>query len=372
MPQYYLDRYFVPEDKDIYDMLATCGTSQDKLWTYARNYGILFASTEPRTRMMDAISRFPVDRYKLLELFQLNSTKDREEKFSTKKVEVDASVERLNAAVAAVQEKRSAAEREEYKFEHPAPDVINVKVAYKEPDLSRAEAIQTREKELTIQLVRKDGKLTIRHHSNEKATAVVADIIKGLETLTQSKPKVRALDFTGIKDPKLRTRFFTDLSRKLEGFERQDVPTLKMYRLNAEKSDSAEEEAQEEAAAQVKRMFMAGTDLMKSPEYAELEKRGFFISAISWISEHQADERMHFEFSAEFTNPDAPVDVKYGCSGKYMRNEEGTLKSYKSSLSAIERDSLHGILDAAAFTLYDEISSPEKPPSGDGNTDKMA
>lgn len=355
MPQYYLDRYFVPDDKDIYDMLKACGTSHDKLWMFARGYGVLFASSEPREPMIDALSRLPVDRRKLEELFQLNSSKDRDEKYSTKNVAVSATLERISGVINTVREGRADEQREEYKIEHPSPGVINIKVGYKEPDYSRAEAIQTREKEVTIQVIQGDGKLKIRHHSNGKAEEVVREIIAKLELATEAKAPISKLDFSGIKDPRIRTRFFQELSQKLAGHVRQDVPTLKVYRLNRQPAESEDEEEEKVVVAEVKRMFMSGIDVMQSPEYLELEKRGFFISAISWTSEHQADPREHYEFSAEFTNPEDPLDIKYGCLGKYARSDDGTLKKNRTTLSAIERDVLLGLLDSTAFTIYDGI-----------------
>lgn len=357
MPQYYLDRFFVPDDKDIFDMLKACGTSHDKLWAFARGYGVLFSSTEPREPMIDALSRLPVDRRKLEELFLLNSSKDRDEKYSTKNVAITATPERVSAVIGTVRDTRAAAQREEYKLEQPAPGVINIKVAYKDPDYSRTEALQTREREVTIQVIQGgDGKLKIRHHSNGRAEEVVKDIISKLESATDTKAPVSKLDFSSIKDPKIRTKFFQDLSQKLTGHARQDVPSLKVYRLNRKATEADDEDEEEKAVvAEVKKMFMSGVDVMKSPEYLELEKRGFFISAITWTTEHQADSREHFEFSAEFTNPDNPLDIKYGCLGKYARNDDGTLKKYRTTLSAIERDALLGLLDSTAFALYDGI-----------------
>jgi hypothetical protein len=253
-----------------------------------------------------------------------------------------------------VREARANDQREEYKIEHPSPGVINIKVGYKEPDYSRAEAIQTREKEVTIQVIQADGKLKIRHHSNGKAEEVVREIIAKLELATEAKAPISKLDFSAIKDPKIRTRFFQQLSQKLAGHVRQDVPTLKVYRLNRQPTEPEDEE-EEKVVAEVKRMFMSGFDVMQSPEYLELEKRGFFISAISWTSEHQADPREHYEFSAEFTNPEDPLDIKYGCLGKYARSDDGTLKKNRTTLSAIERDALLGLLDSTAFTIYDGI-----------------
>jgi hypothetical protein len=286
----------------------------------------------------------------------LNSTKDRDEKFSTKSVASSATLDRITAVINTVRDARAVAKREEYKFEQPSPGVVNIKVGYKEPDYSRAEAIQTRDKEVIIQVIQIDGKLKIRHHSNGKAEEVVRDIISKLESATETKAPVSKLDFSGIKDPKIRTRFFQDLSQKLAGHVRQDVPTLKVYRLDREPDGRADAEEEEKiVVAQVKRMFMSGVDVTQSPEYLELEKRGFFISAISWTSEHQTDPREHYEFTAEFTNPDDPLDIKYGCLGKYARNDDGTLKRNKTVLSAIERDSLLGLLDSTAFAIYDEI-----------------
>lgn len=355
MPQYYLDRYFVPDDKDIFDMLKACGTSHDKLWMFARGYGILFSSTEPREMFIDALSRLPVDRRKLQELYSLNSSKDRDEKYSTKSVASTASLERITAIVSSVRDSRASDEREEYKFEQPAPGIINVKVGYREPDYSRAEAIQTREKEVTIQLIPgADGKLKIRHHSNEKAEDVVRDIVAKLEAATESKAPVTKLDFSGIKDPKIRTRFFQDLTQKMTGHHRQDVPSVKVYRLKPSIQQQDEEE-EKVVVAQVRRMFMSGVDVTQCPEYLELEKRGFFISAISWTTEHQSGDREHYEFSAEFTNPDEPLDIKYGCLGKYPRNDEGGLKKNRVTPSAIERDALLGLLDSTAFGIYDAI-----------------
>ncbi|HVU45426.1 MAG TPA: hypothetical protein VHD85_04825 [Terracidiphilus sp.] len=355
MPQYYLDRYFVPDDKDIYDMLKACGTSHDKLWMFARGYGILFSSTEPRELMIDALSRLPVDRRKLQEIFLLNSSKDRDEKYSTKSVASSATLDRVTAVINTVRDTRAVAQREEYRFEQPSPGVINIKVGYKEADYSRAEPIQTRDKEVTIQVIQSDGKLKIRHHSNSKAEELVRDIIAKLESVTETKAPISKLDFSGIKDPKIRTRFFQELSQKLAGYIRQDVPTLKVYRLNREATESEDEEDEKMVVAEVKRMFMSGIDVTQSPEYLELEKRGFFISAISWISEHQTDPREHYEFSAEFTNPEDPLDIKYGCLGKYARSDDGTLKKNRATLSAIERDALLGLLDTTAFTIYDGI-----------------
>jgi hypothetical protein len=369
MPQYYLDRYFVPDDKDIYDMLKACGTSHEKLWMFARGYGILFSTTEPREPMIDALSRLPVDRRKLQELYSLNSSKDRDEKYSTKSVASSATLERITAVVNAVRDTRASIEREEYKFEQPAAGIINVKVGFREPDYSRAEAIQTREKEVTIQLIPgSDGKLKIRHHSNPKAEDVVRDIVAKLESATEAKAPVTKLDFSGIKDPKVRTRFFQDLTQKMASHVRQDVPSVKVYRLNSSAQQQQDDEEEQVVVAQVRRMFMSGVDVTQCPEYLELEKRGFFISAITWTTEHQTGDREHYEFSAEFTNPDDPLDIKYGCLGKYPRNDDGDLKKSRVPLSAIERDALLGLLDSTAFGIYDRIVAELKQNNpADGN-----
>ena len=196
------------------------------------------------------------------------------------------------------------------------------------------------------------------------------EIIAKLELATEAKAPISKLDFSAIKDPKIRTRFFQELSQKLAGHVRQDVPTLKVYRLNRQPTEPEDEEQEKVVVAEVKRMFMSGVDVMQSPEYQELEKRGFFISAISWTSEHQADPREHYEFSAEFTNPEDTLDIKYGCLGKYARSDDGTLKKNRTTLSAIERDALLGLLDSTAFTIYDGIVEELKktaPSNGNSN-----
>lgn len=367
MPQYHLDKFFVPDDKDLFDMLKACHTSADKLWSFARGYGILLSMSNRHEASLDAVSRFIIDRRKLQELFALNSTKDRDEKFSTKRVPENASVGRLKASITSVRDERTQGDRKEkYTLEDAPNGALNVKISYLEPDFSRTEALQVREREIKVQFTKVGDTWSVRHHSNETATEIVNAILKKLPEDPSKAAPVRALDFTGIRDPKRRTKFFNDLSRRMKGYELRDVPSLKVHRVVESQSAASEEEDEEEetkaAEAKVKRMVLSGTDLTHSPEYALLEARGFFISSISWTSEMTTEEKEHYHFTAEFSDPDAPSDIKWGCNGKTARAEDGTLKKYRGPLSSLEKESLASQLEEAAFGLYDEMLAESKTP----------
>ncbi len=365
MPQYHLDKFFVPDDKDLFDMLKACHTSSDKLWAFARGYGIFLSMSNRHDVSLDVVSRFTIDRRKLQELFALNNTKDRDEKYSTKRVPENASVSRLKASITSVRDERTTGDRKEkYTLEDGPNGALNVKISYLEPDFSRTEALQVREREIKVQFTKVESGWSVRHHSNETAAEIVNAILKKIpEDMSKAAP-VKALDFTGIRDPKRRTRFFNDLSRRMKGYELRDVPALKVHRLvESQSATSTEEEEEEEAKAaeaQVKKMVLSGTDLTHSQEYALLEARGFFISSISWTSEMANDEKEHFHFTAEFADADAPSDIKWGCTGKTERADDGSLKKYRCALTSLEKEGVLNQLEEAAFGLYDEMVAETK------------
>jgi hypothetical protein len=370
MAHFHLDRYFVPDDKNLYDMLDTCGTPIDKLWSYARGFGIIISpDAQDIQNLRSYVARLAVDRSKLLQLFEMNSSQDREEKYSNKVVPDAIAMDQIKAATNAVKDERTTGHHETYVLRQNGADSMEISVNYIDPDLSKAEAMQMREKEVKILIERDGDKLVVRHHSNEKGAEIADSILKKLIPDEIKLKSVKAMSFVGIRDPKKRTKFFRDLAYDMPDFTLRDVPTLRVFRLSA-KDDAAtsDEEVEDDdvASASIKKIFLSGTDIMHCPEYVDLEKRGFFISAMTWVAEMQSDNNEHYEFTAAFDDPESPTNLSYAATGKYTRDDEGHLRKNKTPLSKFERLALMKALERKALSLHEELTAPESA-NPDGN-----
>lgn len=368
MAKYYLERFFVPEDKNIYDMLDTCGTPVDKLWHFAKGYGIITApNSEDIQNIHSYISRLTFDRQKLLHLFEINSTQDREEKFKDTVIPDAVEMDKVKAAVSAIQDERSPKNDEQYTVRQVNNSSLEVSVKYIDPDHSRAEALQVREREVKILVEQVDNRLVVRHHSTDKGDDIAKELIDRLLPDEEARKRVKALNFSGIRDAKTRTKFFRDLAYGMKDFVLRDVPSLKVFRFTEkpEKSDNTEEEEEEQVSANIKKVFLSGTDIMHCPEYIELEKRGFFISSMTWVSELSDDNKEHFEFTAGFNDPDAPTNIAYAATGKFARDGDGSIKKHKAQLSKFERQALMRTLSEKAYELYDALTASK--PATDGS-----
>lgn len=371
MAHFHLDRYFVPDDKNLYDMLDTCGTPMDKLWSYARGFGIIISpDVQDIQNVRSYVARLPVDRAKLLQLFEMNSSQDREEKYSNKVVPDAIAMDQIKAAANSVKDERTTGHHETYVVRQNGDDSVEISVNYIDPDFSKAEAMQMREKEVKIVIERDKDRMVVRHHSNEKGSEIADSILKKLIPDEIKLKSVKVMSFVGIRDPKKRTKFFRDLAYDMPDFTLRDVPTLRVFRLSA-KADAADgeeddDEADEQASASIKKIFLSGTDIMHCPEYVELEKRGFFISAITWVAEMTDDNNEHYEFTAAFDDPESPTNLNYAVTGKYARDDEGKLRKNKSPLRKFDRLALMKALEKKAFSLYAELTATEEKKS-DGN-----
>ncbi|MDI1343291.1 MAG: hypothetical protein PSV22_04205, partial [Pseudolabrys sp.] len=328
MPNYHLPRFFVPDDKDVADMLHACGTSHDKMWDFAASYGILGSKEDVRERMLEYVSRLPMDWRKLARLYEMNSSKDRDEKYSSRELTAKVTLEKVNSIVTEVRtERNDDLAKEKYTVTQKSADVLEVNVTYHDPDFSKTQSLQYRERDIKILVEKKGEKLDIRHHSNERATQIVDQITQKIAAALGANPPQRTLSFSGIRDPKVRTQFFIDLINKIPGSRMHNVSSVKVYRLRLEKApvvphtapdeEPDQDEEAKEVAAEVRKVVLSGANLILSDEYRAIEARGFFIGSITWVSELQESDKPRFEMAAEFNDPDRPSNMSYMVSGKY-------------------------------------------------------
>ena len=276
---------------------------------------------------------------------------------------------RLSEACNAVRDERASACGEEYKITQFTENHIQVHVRYSETDHQRTRLLQRREKELTIEMERVNGRLEVRHQDNPRATEVVKRLVKLLSDEPDKELPQHTISLAGIRIPKLRNDFFVGLMEGMAGYELDDVVDVKVDKLaapeeEAEPSDAERDEGdipldkeKQALESDLKRVTLSGRGLLYSAEYQRLIKSEFFISRAVWVSKQTDDAGQKVEFGAEFGDADAGEGFRYNVRGVWSKNEDGDFKNAKSQVNPIERTRLIKLLESSANSSLAKVSS---------------
>lgn len=109
-------------------------------------------------------------------------------------------------------------------------------------------------------------------------------------------PPQTAIELGHLKTPGARTLFLTELISNLLDYSLQNVTQIriesKVAKVDAtelEKKSSSKEKkkAEQELMGVVENVALKGQSLLTSPEYQDLNKKGFYITSITWTAIHK-------------------------------------------------------------------------------------
>ena len=191
------------------------------------------------------------------------------------------------------------------------PDKFVVQVNYSELDYGKTRLLQRRNREADIRIVTEGDVTTIRMQSNERAKAIVASLKERLDSKAKAEIPIDLIEISDLSADN-RTRFFTLLITELEGHKLFNVTDVKVQSgkkppsddSEADEEDDATVEATEEMLSVVENVALKGHSLLSSPEYQDLKKKGFYITAITWVATQTSTPNNRVVFEAGFEEPE--------------------------------------------------------------------
>lgn len=311
-----LSRYFL-DDKDIHDLVSGGGVSNRFLLEFLRRRGIFLPEPDKNWFREDLINEFSRQQFSWNDISEFNreiTSADREEKVETCKLTGVVATVDIQALVMDLQTRRSTAKGEQYRFKKQSDSSVAIDVAYTEVDPLLARPFQKREKALDIEVQNINGEVSIRYSSNPRASQIV-EVLSGL--ICQQDPKAiksQRISFSGLKDPVLRSEFFTQLMDRVSGFRVIDVQDVRVDNRVGNDSEIEDGDAgidydaeeKETAAAVVKGLIkkaaFTGVSVLTSEIYNRLREGGYFITSLSWKS-LELGSNHEVEFRAEMSDP---------------------------------------------------------------------
>ncbi|MEO1850047.1 MAG: hypothetical protein ABGX70_06010 [Psychrobacter sp.] len=367
-------------DNDIYDLLISGKQklTSSVLRELARDRGILYSPEDSREELADKISLLPHDFHDISGIVQKREPAHRREKSTFVRINSVLTVEEMKEAAAAYSV--LSGPNETVTHRPKGGSGYNVNLVYDEFNHTRTRLLQRERREATIDFSIENEQTVIRLPASDKAKAVVAAIKDAVEKKRKEKLVEEKIELSGLTTPSLRSKFFTRLVSSLEDYKLKNVMNLKVSSL--QRGDDQDEdgldieddlgESAEKAmfAAVVHSMSLSGQNLVQSQEYKELTSRGFFITAITWRSEHEREPNDIVQFDAGFEDRKAGTGFKYQVQGVY-RAHKGAHRKTMVHTDDLERTKLLSLLENTAKKVLAELldesnatttSEPEEQP----------
>lgn len=360
-------------DNDIFDLLIS-GKQRltiSVLRELARDRGIFYSPDDSREELADRLSLLPHDFHDIAGIVQRREPPHRREKTTFIRLGSQLSVEEMKDAAtvytAAVGVNESVTHRPK------GGTGYSMSVTYEEFNHTRTRLLQRERHEAGIDFFVENGQTVVRLPATDKARRIVAAIKENVEQKRKEKIIEEMIELTGLTTPALRSKFFTRLISSLPGYTLKNVMNLKVSSLQTKSEDEEdsldlEDEledgaAKEMFAAVVHSMALSGQNLVQSQEYKDLTKRGFFITAISWRSEHERDSNDIIQFDAGFENRKTGTGFRYQIQGAF-RAHKGSHRKSIDHVTDSEKAQLFSLVEDAARKVLANLlkeSADEEP-----------
>jgi len=359
-------------DKEIHDLLMSGKQklTESVFHELARDRGIFYSPKTNRDGLIDRLALLPHDFHDIAGVIERRDHAKRGEKTTSVTLNIDLSIDEIKEIIQAYQVEVQKSEK--IRSHQKGTDEVVMNVEYDEFDYSRTRLIQRQRKDAKIEFQSKDGITTIRMPATEKAKAVVANLRDKLESQKKISIPAQEIELIGLGTSEERTSFFTLLIANIPGYSLQTVTNLKVASGFSAQDDQStdideddDETAKHEMLAVVHSVAIHGENLVASKQYQQLQKGGFFITAITWRSKQQQSPHDLIQFDASFDDGVAGTGFKYGVryaslmqNGEYSKNFKAVEEFSKPALFELIEKTARGIL----ATLIKESNSSSSAP----------
>ena len=369
MPQFSFNSRYYAEDKDIFDLLKASSVTLKQIARFARKRGVFVSEQDSKEDILSYFSSLPNSWPQLQELMAEISSDDREEKVSMVRVQSVEPIVKIKEAAEFVQNLRAQPRNEAYSITETANGNFQVKVKYTDFDPKTTRLMQRRRREVKIEVEKLGDRFEIRHDHTARSVEIVNRMVEVLTSTSETEPKVEAVDLSGVTDPGLRTKFFTQLITNVQGFRLIDVKDLKVDRyipIVPEDEDTTEKPSEKPAAkkntdaelkSMVRRMVLSGDGVLTSDEYKALRKNEFYISKVTWMSRETDGDGRDVLFNAEFSGETDGKSFVYDIRWVWERDEDGNVRQVKTALAHSDRAIFLRRLEDAAYKSLKEIQN---------------
>lgn len=309
MPIYNHPSWIYFNDTEFFELLSNLGHRE--LLKVARARGLIFSEKCDDAAVRSSLSLLPSNWPLITHIYSLIAKPDPTERKSS--LHVRGCSEQNDAVIMAqaVREARAQKNEELYTINQESPEITRIVVGYTETDLTKALQYSRRKRSAEIEVVKKGGEITFVHDATEKARMIVRELKKLIKPADGETIKEEAISLRTVRDPALRTRFFTELLKGITGQSfvgaSHVLVDCRLPNDDSENENEDDEPAKTGASRQAKKMksiinkmSFSGELVLGAPLYQQATETGYFITQINWTTEDKQDAGKFLDYVAGF------------------------------------------------------------------------
>lgn len=378
MPKYTLLSRVYLGDEELYELLSSKNVPRRELLRTARRMGLVFGEKAAEQDVRSALALVPSSWPLVSGVLKSIEKPDREERKTS--IHITNCDGKTDVAEIVKQTQTARADKfsEIYNPVKVDEKTYKVEVTYTEVDYSRAVVYQRQEKQLTVEITKDGDKVSFIHSANDRAMHIVNELKSKLGFKPNVAPEILRISLQAIRDPLVRTRFFTELIKTVDGYRYLNATHLNVDRRfppeEAEKEGhEVQGDATEEAAATaatervskkikglVNQVALRGDQVLADELYRTVEKSGYYISNISWSCKKQSDPRYGIDCVAGFKDPIKADEFTFDVVRAWQYKSETPDEEETLHPTEAERRELNRLLEASALKAFDSIVKAEK------------
>ena len=353
-------------DEEYYELLSQKNIAHRELLRLARRRGLVFSEKIRDVDLRAKLALIPSDWSSVKFIFDSMARPDPEERKTSVHVRNCADDNKVEELVRTITEQRAAKCGEIYVPVKISPTTMRVEVTYTDVDYSRAIVYQRREKKLWIEIAQNGQTISFIHNANERGKHIV-EALKAEIKLAEGKPrKEDAISLFGVTDPLLRTKFFTQLIRGVEGYKYENTTHVDVdRRLPSIEADATEEESTEQKKLRTRKaekikglinnLALTGEQILATDLYQEVTASGYYVCNICWSCVDKKDSRTHIDCEAGFSDPIKADQFTFDVVRRWQYKLESPTTEEPLPILPSEKRQLNGLLEGAAFQSFEAI-----------------
>jgi len=355
-----LSQLYYATNREIRDLLLSGKQriTENVLLELLRDRGMLCSPDEPRDALVERLSMLTHDYTDVCGLLERRESPRRGEKTSTISIDIPLTPEELKEFIEEYQKDESNEKVTHYK---KSTDEFVMNVTYFDPDYSKTRLLQWKERNATIEFVKKDGRTELRLPATDKARAIVDNIKERVEAKKKMPVTLEEIELTNLTSAEDRTTFFTKLISSLPHFPLENVSRLRVAHSKSKDlsedldiEDEEVEDAAEKMLGVLENVALSGENLVASEMYQELKEKGFYITSITWRARQNKDPYTIVEFDAGFEDKEDAKRFRYSVHG-VLRLKHGTYTKHLRQVDDDEKAKLLGLIEETARKVLEEL-----------------
>ena len=292
--------YFA-SDKNIFDALVQYRVDAPTLAVLFERRNVVVSKKTPRDDLAEYFSRLTHDFYDHRIISEKLGVPARRERTTSMDLVGKIAPEELKIALEQIKKEINASGD----VAHVArkDDNFYVNVQYSRFDYKKTEFSQLQVRDGVVEFIKTPEGYLISNAQNEFMNGVRDSVVSKVDVIVPEQIEKITVSLFDVPSPKLRTKFFIDLSDGLEGFARRDVSDVFVYK---PKPNAAEEDeiASDDDETHIEKVLLKGNGVNRSDLLLDLVGSDeYYIVKMCWVARRVMGNGDYYKVEVLFADP---------------------------------------------------------------------